>query len=122
VSDTLYPIISRKVPHAQSAIAFASVRLRIMFVTCQVPGVGDPLPVAGDREVGDPQVHPGGPARGGERLGFGYVDGERDVPASARVPDTVTVDGSTEAGSAGSVPGQDQMNGNLIRCDPDMCA
>ena len=113
----LYSSMARKVPHPQSAIALASLRLRTMFLTArsstaeivivqdeagrglvqeisrrrdlgfgagglalaftrtqprvaaghppliagqvpgppfQVPGIGDPLPVAGDREVGDP--------------------------------------------------------------------
>ena len=51
----------------------------------QVPGAGDPLAAAGDREVVDPQVHADGAAGGGELLRVGYVDGEGDVPASARV-------------------------------------
>jgi len=51
----------------------------------QVTGIGDPLAAAGDRKVGDPEVNADDPARGGELLRVGYVNGERDVPASAGI-------------------------------------
>jgi hypothetical protein len=44
-------------------------------------------------------------------LRVGCVDGEGDVPASAGSRETVTVDGSIDAGS---IPGQDQTNASGV--------
>ena len=51
----------------------------------QVARVRDLVPVAGDGEVLDAQVHPDQGAGGGKRRGVGHVDGEGDVPAAAWV-------------------------------------
>ena len=54
-------------------------------LTLQVPRVGDPLPVAGDREVLDPQVHPRDPAGGGEAMFVAALDpGRRRVVVGPR--------------------------------------
>jgi hypothetical protein len=62
------------------------VAAQVLGPAFQVPGVGDPLLVAGDHKVLDPQVNPDNPASGGKRPGVGDLDGERHVPAAARVP------------------------------------
>src|SRR5690349_10649186 len=51
----------------------------------QVTGIGDPLPAAGDRKVGDPEVNADDPARGGEllRVGVGPAFG---IYSQARRP------------------------------------
>ena len=52
----------------------------------QLPGVRDLLPVAGDGEVLDAQVHADHGAGRREAAGIGDVHGEGDVPAPARIP------------------------------------
>jgi hypothetical protein len=55
------------------------------FPASQATRVGDLLPVAGDGEVLDAQVHAHDGADGGQRRGLGHLHGEGDVPAAARV-------------------------------------
>ena len=73
----------------------------------QLPWIRDLLPVRGDRERLDAQVHPGNGSRRGKLLRVSGVNGERDVPAPARVRETVTVVGSSVAGS---MSGHDHTN------------
>ena len=80
----------------------------------QVPGVGDPLAAAGDREVRDPQVN-------ARRSGPGWCGQTRPGPGTSTANetyqrphgsrDTVTVDGSIVAGS---ISGQDQVNASGV--------
>ena len=51
----------------------------------QAARAGDLVPVRGDGEMRDAQVHAGNGTRRRERRGLGHVDGEGDVPAPARV-------------------------------------
>ena len=72
-----------RIPRQRAIRRWYRARFRARRSRCR--GLAIRWPSPGDREVGDPQINPGGPASGRERLGVGDVDGERDVPAAARV-------------------------------------
>ena len=84
---------------------------QVPFPAGQAAGVGDLLAAGGDGEVLDAQVHTHGAAGDGKLLRVGCVDGEGDVPASAGVAETLTVDGPIDAGS---IPGEDQANASGV--------